>query len=153
METISLVHSFFKTSNYFPLENNYRSRKKCRCDWWTCNNILKAMGHSALCRIHPTHQVHCISWKNRENCNEHGQNDRILHCECTHKTGCVLECTTNEKKFLGISVMTGGCIHWGTEMCHDKEVKSPKLQPSYIMRKLNTLMQGRSSLTDLDRTS
>lgn len=34
-----------------------------------------------------------------ENCNEHGQNERILHCECAHKTGCVLERTINEKKF------------------------------------------------------
>lgn len=50
-----------------------------------------------LCRMNPNRQFHCISWKNMENENEHGQNDWILHRVCAYKTGCVPEHTVNEK--------------------------------------------------------
>lgn len=100
----------------------------------------EAIGHSVLRRIYPNYQVHFISWKNTENSSEHRQNDRILHCECTHKTGWVLEYSTNEKKFLcTVSkdkkryLLTNRDVSWlrrseksqNTTLIYNEEIKYP----------------------------
>lgn len=155
METISLVHSFFRTSNYFPLENNSRSRKKTKhkCVWWSCNNILKPL--AIQCWEGFTQTTRFILFPGRTQkivVNTDKMTEYFTVSVLTKQAGC-LNIAPMRKSFYALSVKTRSGIYWRIEMCHDwEEVKSLKIQPWYIMRKLDTLVQGRSSLTVLDRT-